>query len=933
MRPLPAPSNRPLNAAATKFVDAAQGNDANSGDEAHPWKTLTHAAGKLQPGDTLCLRGGVYWEHAVLSCQGTSQKPITVRSYPGELATINGGIREFTESPATAWEPCPEGVAGEYRSTKAYQFTNTSIGGNFADSMVPLMGYQFLVDLRDPSMNWDVESKVDGSEGVYCGPGVYFAPETGRIHARLAHTTLKAIGDENYRGETDPRKMPLIIGGLTAEPALLVRNSDYVVLQDLVVCGARSSGFQLDQCSNMTVDGCTIYGANTAMNVKGTNRLRMVDTAIRGIQAPWGGRSHLKYRSVEARLFSGDRWTVTGRENQDFEIAYCEFTDSVDGIFIGNLRHVHFHHNLVDNISDDGIFLTATTTYDGSTHGGDHYLYQNLMSRCLTQFAFGVGHGRQKMTERGRQTGEGEWIFRNVFDFRGPVPYGSPKEDQEITARGRMMGDHGSPNWEPMTIYQNTIVEELPMSTQYYLAHCAAGTGGGNKRRLFNNIAARWDGAPGKELPVLVKPEPKPVAKKPAKKLADDAIGDLLDGAAKPSKSNITAELSPGDAKALSESTERKPLPAPKIDFQADGNLSWSYTKPPKGAELLTAFRNSPTFAASQTEYPPGWTTHDVVADPQFVAFDGNWRQSIDLRLKPSSPAVKAGVELPKSWPDPLRPAGSPPDVGAIPLGAAPWRVGVRGRMTAFGEVSSAKEPPQFEPIQFPNRQPKPELAAGLKAAIVEGYPAFDAPFIRYATVKHGGILTNFERKWLDASEYKKFNLVVIVGDLARAKMEPHQYTSADITHVRSFLQQGGTLLLMPGGLQAFGSRDGQNALYEFIGSAPPRKNVEVGLRSASHPWLKHLDAKLPHPWINNEFDRPLAFSQGEAIIGSDDSRHASLLRAPVGKGQLIYIGWDLNRSYHTEDEASTPDDERIFEEQEQLLEQIVLDAAAKGRS
>src|SRR6185369_13448456 len=111
---------------------------------------------------------------------------------------------------------------------KTYEHTTTSIGGNFADSMIPLMGYHFLVDLRDSSMNWDVESKSDGSEGVYCGPGVYFAPETGRIHARLAPTTLKALGDENYHGETDPRKLPLIIGGLTAEPALSVRDSEYV---------------------------------------------------------------------------------------------------------------------------------------------------------------------------------------------------------------------------------------------------------------------------------------------------------------------------------------------------------------------------------------------------------------------------------------------------------------------------------------------------------------------------------------------------------------------------------------------------------------------------------------------------------------------------------------------------------------------------------
>ena len=40
---------------------------------------------------------------------------------------------------------------------------------------------------------------------VYCGPGLWFNPETSRIHCRLAHTKLPGLGENNYTGETDPR--------------------------------------------------------------------------------------------------------------------------------------------------------------------------------------------------------------------------------------------------------------------------------------------------------------------------------------------------------------------------------------------------------------------------------------------------------------------------------------------------------------------------------------------------------------------------------------------------------------------------------------------------------------------------------------------------------------------------------------------------------
>jgi len=83
---------------------------------------------------------------------------------------------------------------------------------------------------------------------------------------------------------------------------------------------------------------------------------------------------------------------------------------------------------------------------------------------------------------------------------------------------------------------------------------------------------------------------------------------------------------------------------------------------PATAKSFFDKFRKSDLFTASQKLYPPGSTTHSIVADPLFEALN-------DYRLKPTSPARDAGVKLPETWPDPQREADGKPDIGAVPIG------------------------------------------------------------------------------------------------------------------------------------------------------------------------------------------------------------------------------------------------------------------------
>jgi hypothetical protein len=878
MRPLPTASTRPLTDGPQHFVDPVRGNDANDGTAAKPWRTLGFAATRLAPGDTLLLRGGLFREHPTITCAGTLEKPITIRAYPGELVVLDGGIAEFYDSPETAWEPFVGGAEGEYRSTRTYpkkegagadNEAETTLLGNFADTMVPLQGCHVMADLRSSNPFWfGPGEKMDITKSIYCGPSICFDDATQRIHARFAPTDLVGLGQDNYRGETDPRKLRLVIATLEAGPVLKLRGARCVRLQDLVVRGAREATVVLEDCRSIALEGMTAYGGAAAIRVQGTRGLRMANCALRGIAGPWTFRSSLKYRSIEARIFAASSWTPLGRDNEDFEIANCEFTDSVDGVFIGSVRGVNFHHNLLENISDDGIFLTSGTAPDGTTHGGDVHLWQNRIARCLTVFAFGVGHGRQKMLAGRRQTGAGIWAHNNVVDERKWVAYFPPHsagEPQDLTFKGRMCGDHGSPAWEPLFFYHNTILEGAAPFRAAYLDGLGHAISPGAPRRLFNNIVALAVGVPG----------------------------------------TVFQEKEP--------------------DLIADGNLHWAYAP---GVELsaddfLRKLRGSKTALASVKQYAPGWAAHDLFADPRFVKYNPDPNAAVDVRLQKGSPAGGAGVSIPTEWPAPL--AGR--DLGAIPTGVEAWRVGVGGRLDVSGQPQEPLAALAHLTLKLPDPGPAPDPAVK-PAALVEGYPAADAPLVRFALRKAGANVETVEHQWLDTTRLGEFSVVVYVGSLARAKAATTKFSAADLPRVRAFLEKGGTMVLLRGTSEMFATPEGEAFMNEIAGTGPRVKAAPAKLLMPKHPWLAHLDPAAEHPWI--AVAQPLRASKGERILGTPDGL-ATLCRIPVGQGALVYLGWEISASMPGGRKASTVEMERAYEDQYRILENAVTSGLPKA--
>ncbi len=82
-------------AQASNFYVSPTGSASGNGTIASPWNIYTGlGTSTVKPGDTVWLRGGIYGSGSSVQSylNGTSALPIYVRQYPGERATINGGL-------------------------------------------------------------------------------------------------------------------------------------------------------------------------------------------------------------------------------------------------------------------------------------------------------------------------------------------------------------------------------------------------------------------------------------------------------------------------------------------------------------------------------------------------------------------------------------------------------------------------------------------------------------------------------------------------------------------------------------------------------------------------------------------------------------------------------------------------------------------------
>lgn len=652
-------SDRPMADGPAYFVDAAKGSDEADGSRDQPWKTIQSALTRLKPGDTLYLREGVYFENVICSMAGEKGKPITVRAYPGERVILDGSLPEFQRTPGTAWR---KGEApGEYVSARTYPNLRDVVG-IFADSNVGLQTYWYREDLISQNELKADTPELAKSVFTYCGPGMFYDKMTGRIHVRLAPTHQNREPLQDYRGESDPSKVPLAIAPFRSTP-LHVDQGMHLRFQDLIIRGGGYRTVRLDFAVDLEFDYVTVFGGTYGIHSKGSGPVRITNCGIYGQIPPWsymsdnalhtpgpqgyapfGESSDSRGRNI-SRLPSHALLVTEGAEESDvfyypfnnrWEISRSEFADGHDGVYLTG-RDMWMHHCWIDSMQDDATYISSPTPGISD----EVHLSRNYISKCKT--AFGAH-------TRGGPEGN-IYLYGNVVDMRHLIADTRPSAEKpggRVIHGAAMFTPHGARflHVENITFAYNTAM--LPGIRGAYAGRSYLAVSADTVRNSFNSLYVYLDKIPGAFS---------------SRKSAVEAT------------KGMRTDLGP----------DSRP---PKGPINMDGNLHWfAGVSKEEGEAWLDRIRHSSKSEMNVNEFGRElWDKHGIFADPEFVRFSPDPETRLDPRLNASSPARKLAVPFPGE--KHLRGDVIGPAAGAWQAGLPDLRVGIGGRIQAGDRFS-----------------------------------------------------------------------------------------------------------------------------------------------------------------------------------------------------------------------------------------------------
>jgi hypothetical protein len=455
-----------------KYFMATNGSDSNDGTINNPWQSLEYSLSKLIAGDTLYLRGGIYYEQAMdIRLRGTVTEPVLIQSYPGELAEISGGIADFRQINTGKWTLADGGI-NLYKSVQAYEHKDYMNAWLTADDL-HLITYGETTDYDSwDNLTSENYGPIKGFDPIFVGPGILQHAD-GHLYIRLENNPNDLIDHNSDQldpvpADSDPNNHEISV--FFTEKLITMVQSGYIIFKDINFSHAGTLFDVEDNTNNIEFAACRFnYGRYgfvlrsagasnfTVQNCEFNNGLPdnvyWCDVKNRDSEV------HEAYPEFQSAAIHGEMPGFLIRDNL--------FRDSFDAIFIdGYTENTKIENNDFIRLRDDAISLGLVTDveisdnlmwYVGagvscafdtefSPNNGDVYIHHNIIDFSFYQ------HGGREGNYR-----EDHWpVWQIIHAFSNhEESYGAWWKVYNNTAIGRKSGYMWNPAGLPDALYGN----------------------------------------------------------------------------------------------------------------------------------------------------------------------------------------------------------------------------------------------------------------------------------------------------------------------------------------------------------------------------------------------------------------------------------------------------------------------------------------------
>ncbi|UCH82335.1 MAG: hypothetical protein JSW20_06790 [Nitrospiraceae bacterium] len=542
------------------YVDPRTGSDSHTGSLSDPWRTVSSSIPKLQAGDTLFLREGIYLEDNInINVRGTDFHHIAIKNYENESPVIDGGYKEFRSVPNSDWELF-EAARNIYRSVKTY--ANAGLVHGYLDpggNMSHLVPYENYEHLSSHNENYTETGSV------YVGPGVFWNSSDQRIYIRLQPSRQGRIMGYTIPSNVNPGQHEICIvpdgAGLHFKS-----NAAYIDIEGIDI-RYRDNALLFETGSHhISVRNAHILGGRS--HIKVTNNVHHLifdSVTINDSFPPWVAWSDVKRGTKPAHSL---QQVAIGLKNgvHDVEIRNSLFKNIFDGIGAASkVYNVYIQNNEFHGIRDDVIQL-GTASYNVDIG------FNKMIHVSKGPGRNGSGHSVHPGTK---------YIHHNIIDLKEKYLY-FRAGDPHYTESGDGMswhvafGSHSDDKGyiDPWKIYNNTIIAGEMRNANYHdkgVGYAYKGVFNGVPQEVYNNIFIQT----------------RDYIMETGIDVSDGA--HILDG-------NLYYKKVPGSN--------------PLFRDWDDGTRESDF-------HTLSQFRSDNFFAVTQSHYPPGWENSGVEADPQ----------------------------------------------------------------------------------------------------------------------------------------------------------------------------------------------------------------------------------------------------------------------------------------------------------------------------